>query len=147
MSQTFNDGDPIDASTLQNLKTEVARALALSGVTTSGSTITLEGRSLNPGDIVAKKFYAGLANDGKSLSLPAASTSNKNAVEFNIDYSDANFTKKPFIALTVASESNKTQFYPPVIVRGSVGISSAKGQIQNNGPARSLIIHFIAIQM
>jgi len=143
MSQTFNDGDPIDASTLQNLKTEVARALALSGSTTSGSTINLQESTFKPAEIVAKKFYGGSVK----VILPATTSTNKNnAVTFDINYEAAKFSKKPFIALTAVSDNTESQFYPPAIIKGTVGIEGARGQIQNNGIKKDLIIHFIAVQ-
>jgi hypothetical protein len=36
MSDTFNDGDPIDATLLQKLKTDVAKARALAGAKREG---------------------------------------------------------------------------------------------------------------
>jgi len=140
MSQTFNDGDPIDASTLQNLKTEVARALALSGVTTSGSTITLEGKTLKPGDVVARTFYAGQ----KKVNVPAGVGAMAN---FTINYKNGQFTKKPSISLTVECDSGVGRFYPPTIKKDTITTEGASCQIENAAPVkRVLIIHFIAVQ-
>jgi len=62
MSDTFNDGDPIDATLLQKLKTEVARATALAGAKVSaGSNISVSGlQNQTPAEIVPPVFFGGI---------------------------------------------------------------------------------------
>ena len=81
MSDTFNDGDPIDAALLQKLKTEVAKATALAGAKVSaGSNINIsELQNQGAGEITIPKFYGG-RTESKSVANGKRET-------FTIDYS------------------------------------------------------------
>ena len=56
---TFNDGDPIDASTLQSLVTEIATLRSsIPNITTAGTKIELSGKT-GVADIVIPQIYGG----------------------------------------------------------------------------------------
>jgi hypothetical protein len=61
MANTFNDGDPIDAATLQNLLTRLSQveAIALQGAS-SGSTINVNPRT--GADARVAKFFGGASD-------------------------------------------------------------------------------------
>ena len=141
MSDTFNDGDPIDAVALQKLKTEVARATALAGLKVSAGTNVTIGdlANKNPADIVAKQMFAGYV---KSQTITTAD----GGTTFELDYSAAGFTKKPVIILTPTSDLKKESMYAPSIVKGTVTTTSATAQIRAVGTSKSVGLFFLAIQ-
>lgn len=141
MSDTFNDGDPIDATLLQKLKTDVAKATALAGAKVSaGSSININDvQSQNAAEIVIPKFYG-----GKTSSF---SVSNGKRSTFKIDYSAAGFSGKPAaITLTAISKSGLADIKEPSIISGTVSNTGAEGQIWGSGDTKSITIYFIAIQ-
>ncbi len=141
MSDTFNDGDPIDAALLQKLKTEVAKATALAGGKVSaGSNINiseLENKSAT--DIVIPKFFG-----GKTTQF---SVTNGKRSTFKIDYSDAGFSGKPSaITLTAISKNGMADIKEPSIISGTVSSTGAEGQIWGSGDKKDITIFFIAVQ-
>lgn len=141
MSDTFNDGDPIDASLLQKLKTDVARATALAGSKVSaGSNINVGDLvNANPADIVTPTFFGG-KTDPKSVASGKRQT-------WTIDYSGAGFTKIPTaITLTPVSKSGLADIKSPSIVSGTVTEKTAVVQIWGSGDTKSISIYFIAVQ-
>jgi len=136
---TFNDGDPIDASTLQSLVTEIAtlRSSIPSG-TTAGTKIDLSGAT-GAVDTVIPKFWGGIT---KQVSLTPGVRS-----YFDIDYSGAKFVGKPTsITLTPVSKDKNETMGVPSIVSGSVSQTGARGQILGIGVAKTITIYFMAIQ-
>ena len=141
MSDTFNDGDPIDATLLQKLKTDVAKATALAGAKVSaGSNIDVKNLTeKSPADITVPTFFGGKTNP--------QNVSNGKRTTFKIDYSGAKFSGKPSaITLTAISKSGLADIKEPSIVSGSVSEKTAEVQIWGSGDTKSISIYFIAIQ-
>jgi hypothetical protein len=142
MSDTFNDGDPIDATLLQKLKTDVARATALAGAKVSaGSNINVDGlRNQTPAEITPAIYFGG-KTDPKTVTTAGGGT------VFDIDYSGAGFTKKPnSIILTPVAKSNNESMYSASIISGSVTSTGAKAQIRAVSSSKSISLYFLAIQ-
>ena len=141
MSDTFNDGDPIDAALLQKLKTEVAKATALAGAKVSaGSNINIsELQNQGAGEITIPKFYGG-RTESKSVANGKRET-------FTIDYSKAGFSGKPSaITLTAISKSGLADIKQPSIISGSVTASGAEAQIWGSGDTKTITLFFIAVE-
>ena len=141
MSDTFNDGDPIDATLLQKLKTDVAKATALAGAKVSaGSNINLgDLANQTPADITIPKFYGGKTKP--------KNVSNGKRTTFTINYSKAGFTAIPSaITLTAISKSGMADIKSPSIIDGSVSKDTADVQIWGSGDTKSIAIYFIAVQ-
>ena len=141
MSDTFNDGDPIDATLIQKLKTDVARATALAGSkVAAGSNIDVRNLTeIPPADIVTPKFFGG-KTDKFTVNPGRVST-------FEIDYRGANFSGKPTaIILTPISKDGFADIKAPSIISGTVSESGAQGQIYGSGDAKGITIFFIAVQ-
>jgi hypothetical protein len=140
MSDTFNDGDPIDATLLQKLKTDVAKATALAGAKVSaGSNINIELEPKTAAEITIPKFFGGKTS--------AKSVSNGKRTTFTINYSGAGFSAKPSaITLTAISASGLADIKEPSIVNGSVSNTGAEVQIWGSGDTKSVSIYFIAVQ-
>lgn len=141
MSDTFNDGDPIDATLLQKLKTDVAKATALAGAKVSaGSNINISDlANKDAAEIVIPKFYGGKSN--------TVSVSNAKRATFKIDYSAAGFSKNPSaISLTAISKSGLADIKAPSIISGTVTSTGAEAQIWGSGDTKSITLYFIAIQ-
>jgi len=141
MSDTFNDGDPIDATLLQKLKTDVAKATALAGAKVSaGSNINIAGiQNKTPAEIKVPIFYGGRTKS-KSVSKDKRQT-------FSIDYSGAGFSGNPSaITLTAVSANGMADIKQPSIISGSVTQSGAEAQIWGSGDTKSISIYFIAVQ-
>jgi len=141
MSDTFNDGDPIDATLLQKLKTDVAKATALAGAKASaGSNINIsELENKTAAEITIPKFFG-----GKTASKSVA---NGKRQTFSIDYSGAGFSGKPSsITLTAVSKSGLADIKSPSIISGSVTASGAEAQIWGSGDTKTISLFFIAIQ-
>ena len=141
MSDTFNDGDPIDATLLQKLKTDVAKATALAGAKVSaGSNVNIgDLANQTPAEITVPKFYGGKTKP--------KNVSNGKRTTFIIDYSEAKFSGKPSaITLTAVSKSGLADIKEPSIVSGSVSTTSADVQIWGSGDTKSISIYFIAVQ-
>lgn len=91
MANTFNDGDPIDAATLQALLTRISQVEALAGAKVSaGSSINVVPKTA--AEIVIPKFFGGVT---EKMDLTAGSYKT-----FDINYSDAGFSKNPIITIT-----------------------------------------------
>jgi hypothetical protein len=141
MSDTFNDGDPIDATLLQKLKTDVAKATALAGSKVSaGSNINIAGlESKTAGEITPSKFFGG-KTDVQKLVKDKITT-------WTIDYSGAGFSDKPSsITLTAVSKSGFADIKEPSIVSGTVSKDTAKVQIYGSGSDKYVSIFFLAVQ-
>ena len=141
MSDTFNDGDPIDAALLQKLKTDVAKATALAGGKVSaGSTINInEIENKAAAEITIPKFYG-----GKTAKVTV--TSGKRST-FKINYAGAGFSGNPSsITLTAISKSGMADIKEPSIISGTVSSTGAEGQIWGSGDTKEIYIYFIAIQ-
>jgi len=120
MSDTFNDGDPIDATLLQKLKTDVAKATALAGAKVSaGSNVNIgDLNNQTAAEITIPTFFGGKTS--------AKNVSNGKRTTFTIDYSGANFSGKPSaITLTAISKSGLADIKEPSIVSGSVSNTGA----------------------
>jgi len=140
MSDTFNDGDPIDATLLQKLKTDVARATALAGRNVSaGSTINVgDLANQNPGDISPPSFFGGLTGKKK--------VTKGKVTTYTIDYSGAKFSDKPSaIMLTAVANSGFADIQEPSIVTGTVSERTAKVQIYGSGSDKDVFIYFLAV--
>ena len=141
MSDTFNDGDPIDATLLQKLKTDVAKATALAGAKISaGSNIDVKNLTeKSPADITIPKFYGGKTE--------LKSVSNGKRQTWIIDYSGAKFSGKPSaITLTPVSKSGLADIKSPSIISGTVSEKTAEVQIWGSGDTKSISIYFIVVQ-
>ena len=142
MSDTFNDGDPIDATLIQKLKTDVAKATALAGSkVAAGSNIDIRSSltEIPPADIVTPKFFGG-KTDKFTVNPGRVST-------FEIDYREANFSGKPTaIILTPISKDGFADIKAPSIISGTVSEYDAQGQIYGSGDAKVIRIFFIAVQ-
>jgi hypothetical protein len=141
MSDTFNDGDPIDATLLQKLKTDVARATALAGAkANAGSNINLQGlQNQTPAETTVPIFFGGKTS-------PKSVASGKRTT-FTIDYTKAGFSGKPSaITLTAISKSGLADIKEPSIISGSVSQNTAEVQIWGSGDTKSISIYFIAVQ-
>jgi ligand-binding sensor protein len=141
MSDTFNDGDPIDATLLQKLKTDVARATALAGRNVSaGSTINVgDLANQNPADISPPSFFGGITGRQK--------VTKGKVTTYTIDYSGAKFSGKPSsIQLTAVCKSGFADIQEPSIVSGSVSEKTAKVQIYGSGSDKDISIYFLAIK-
>ncbi len=142
MSETFNDGDPIDATLLQKLKTDVARATALAGAKVSaGSTIDIKNLTeINPAEIVPLKFFGGVTSE-KTITIAGGGT------EFVINYSGARFQKVPdAIILTPIAENGKESMYSASIIKGSVTKDGARAQIRAYSANKKVSLYFLVIQ-
>jgi ligand-binding sensor protein len=141
MSDTFNDGDPIDATLLQKLKTDVAKATALAGAKVSaGSNINVGDLSnQTAAEITIPKFFGGLTKPKP--------VSSGNRTTYTINYAGAGFSKKPSaISLTAVCKSGLADIKEPSIVEGSVSSTTAEVQIWGSGNTKSISIYFIAIE-
>jgi len=141
MSDTFNDGDPIDAALLQKLKTDVAKATALAGAKVSaGASINInEIENKAAAEITIPKFFGGKSEQ--------KTVSNGKLQTFTIDYSGAGFSGKPSaITLTPISKSGMADIKAPSIVSGTVTSTTASVQIWGSGDTKSITIFFIAVQ-
>jgi hypothetical protein len=141
MSDTFNDGDPIDATLLQKLKTDVAKATALAGAKVSaGSNVNIgDLANQSAAEIIIPTFFGGKTSP--------KNVSNGKRTTFTIDYSGANFSGKPSaITLTAISKSGLADIKEPSIVSGSVSNTGAEVQIWGSGDTKSISIYFIAIK-
>jgi hypothetical protein len=141
MSDTFNDGDPIDATLLQKLKTDVAKATALAGAKVSaGSNVNIgDLNNQTAAEITIPTFFGGKTSP--------KNVSNGKRTTFTIDYSGANFSGKPSaITLTAISKSGLADIKEPSIVSGSVSEKTADVQIWGSGDTKSISIYFIAIK-
>jgi len=136
---TFNDGDPIDAATLQSLVTEIATLRSsIPNITTAGTKIELAGQT-GAAEIRIPKFWGGVT---KSITLTSGTRS-----YFDIDYSAAKFTSKPTsIILTPVSKDKSESMGVPSIISGSVSNTGARGQILGMGSSKTITINFIAMQ-
>ena len=142
MSDTFNDGDPIDATLLQKLKTDVAIAKALAGGKVSaGSNISISGiQNLSPAEIVPPVFFGGISSE-KTITTAGGGT------EFVIDYSDAGFQKVPdSIILTPIAENGKESMYSASIIKGTVTKRGARAQIRAYSASKKVRLYFLAVQ-
>jgi hypothetical protein len=142
MSDTFNDGDPIDATLLQKLKTEVARATALAGAKVSaGSNISVSGlQNQTPAEIVPPVFFGGITSE-KTITTAGGGT------EFVIDYSGAGFQKVPdSIILTPVAENGKESMYSASIIKGTVTKTGARAQIRAYSASKKVRLYFLAVQ-
>lgn len=141
MSDTFNDGDPIDATLLQKLKTDVARATALAGAKVSaGSSINVgDLNNQTPAEIKPLKFFGG-KSDQQTVTAGKKST-------FTLNYKDAGFSGKPSsITLTAISKDGLAEILSPSIISGTVTSDSAKAQIWGAGKTKSITLFFLAVQ-
>ena len=142
MSDTFNDGDPIDAALLQRLKTEVAKATALAtSKAVAGSNINAGGvnNQTPPADINPSAVFGGRTG---LISLAPGSRST-----FDIDYSAAGFSTNPSaITLTPVSEDKAETMGVPSIINGTVTKTGARGQILGMGLSKKVRIYFIAVK-
>jgi|688.fasta_scaffold196538_2 glucan biosynthesis protein len=142
MSDTFNDGDPIDAATLQRLKTEVAKATALAGAKVSaGSNIDIKNLTEKEvADFVPPRFFGGVTAE-KTITTAGGGT------EFVINYEGAGFQKVPdAIILTPIAENNKESMYSASIIKGSVSKTGARAQIRAYSASKKVSLYFLAIQ-
>jgi glucan biosynthesis protein len=142
MSDTFNDGDPIDAATLQRLKTEVAKATALAGAKASaGSNIDIKNLTEKEvADFVPPRFFGGVTAE-KTITTAGGGT------EFVINYEGAGFQKVPdAIILTPIAENNKESMYSASIIKGSVSKTGARAQIRAYSASKKVSLYFLAIQ-
>jgi hypothetical protein len=142
MSDTFNDGDPIDAATLQRLKTEVAKATALAGAKVSaGSNIDIKNLTEKEvADFVPPRFFGGVTAE-KTITTAGGGT------EFVINYEDARFQKVPdAIILTPIAENGKESMYSASIIKGSVSKTGARAQIRAYSASKKVRLYFLAIQ-
>jgi ligand-binding sensor protein len=141
MSDTFNDGDPIDATLLQKLKTDVAKATALAGAKVSaGSNVNIgDLANQSAADITIPKFYGGKTS--------TVTVSNGKRATFKIDYAAAGFSGKPSaITMTAISKSGLADLKEPSIISGTVSNTGAEGQIWGSGDTKKITIFFIAVE-
>ena len=138
MSDTFNDGDPIDATLLQKLKTDVAKATALAGAkTVAGSNIQIDPKTA--AEITVPRFFGG-KTEPKSVANGKRQT-------YTINYKDAGFSGKPSaITLTAICKSGLADIKEPSIVSGSVTKETADVQIWGSGNTKTISIFFIAVE-
>jgi hypothetical protein len=139
MSDTFNDGDPIDATLLQKLKTDVATATALANTKVSaGSNINVDPRTAPPAEITVPTFWAGKTGS-KKVTIGKVTT-------YTLNYTAAGFSKAPSaITLTPIAEQGYADIKAPSIVRGTVTEKSAIVQILGSGSEKSIEIYYIAV--
>ena len=141
MSDTFNDGDPIDATILQKLKTDVAKATALAGAKVSaGSNVNLgDLANQTPAEITIPKFYGGKTS--------TVTVTNGKRSTFKLDYAAAGFSGKPSaITMTAISKSGLADLKEPSIISGTVSNTGAEGQIWGSGDTKKITIFFIAVE-
>jgi ligand-binding sensor protein len=139
MSDTFNDGDPIDATLLQKLKTDVAKATALAGAKVSAGSSIIELETKTAAEITVPKFFGG-KTDPKNVSSGKRTT-------YTINYADAGFSGKPSaITLTAICKSGLADIKEPSIISGSVSSTTAEVQIWGSGDTKSISIFFIAVE-
>ena len=141
MSDTFNDGDPIDATLLQKLKTDVAKATALAGAKVSaGSNISVgDLANKTPAEITIPIFFGG-KSDKQTVVSGKKST-------FTLNYKGAGFSGKPSaITLTAISKDGLAEILSPSIISGTVTQDSAKAQIWGAGKTKDITLFFIAVQ-
>ena len=140
MTNTFNDGDPIDAATLQKLLTRLSQVEALAGAKVSaGSSINVVPKS--GAEIVVPKFFGGVT---ERMDLISGSYKS-----FDIDYSGAGFTKNPIITITpFCSNITKdvTLTYAPQIVSITKDGAKCRVRLPSGTTAGSARFHFIAVQ-
>ncbi len=139
---TFNDGDPIDAATIQSLAQEVAKLQAsIPKTSTAGTSINL-GNSL--GDLVIPKIYGGRS---EKITLTAGAWK-----PFTINFSDADFTKTPnsvILTIYAPGTSNNRVTYESQVVK--VTKDSAECKVRGVGTPASLgsgdiYMYYMAIQ-
>ncbi len=141
MSDTFNDGDPIDATLLQKLKTDVAKATALAGSKVSaGSSINVgDLENKTPAEITPPSFFGGKTGVEK--------VTKGKVTTYTIDYSGAKFSGKPSaILLTAVCKSGFADIQEPSVVSGSVSQETAKVQIHGSGSDKYISIYFLAVK-
>jgi hypothetical protein len=141
MSDTFNDGDPIDATLLQKLKTDVAKATALAGAKVSaGSNVNIgDLANQTPAEITIPKFYGGKTS--------TVTVTNGKRATFKLDYAKAGFSGKPSaITMTAISKSGLADLKEPSIISGTVSNTGAEGQIWGSGDTKKITIFFIAVE-
>ena len=141
MSETFNDGDPIDAAALQRLRTEVSIATALAGSKVSaGSKIDIQNLTKkDAAEFVPPRFFG-----GKTKSIPLSPGKRST---FDIVYDEAGFNNKPSaIILTPIAKDGEETMGVPSVISGTVGPESARGQILGGGLKKSIVIYFLVIQ-
>jgi hypothetical protein len=138
MSDTFNDGDPIDATLLQKLKTDVAKATALAAVrVNAGSNINIELENQTVAEITVPTFWAGKTGSKK--------VTNGKVTTYTLNYTAARFSKAPTaITLTPICTQGYADIKAPSIVSGSVTEKSAIVQIYGSGSEKSIEIYYIA---
>ena len=141
MSDTFNDGDPIDATLLQKLKTDVAKATALAGAKVSaGSNVNIgDLANQTPAEITIPKFYGGKTS--------TVTVTNGKRATFKLDYAKAGFSGKPSaITMTAISKSGLADLIEPSIISGTVSNTGAEGQNWGSGDTKKITIFFIAVE-
>lgn len=142
---TFNDGDPIDAATIQSLAQEVARLQAsIPKTSTAGTSINLTGSTGGLADIVIPKVYGGRS---EKITLTAGSWKS-----FTINFSAAGFSKTPnSVVLTTyapGTSSNRVTYESQIV---KVTKDSAECKVRGVGTPTSLgsgdiYMYYIAIQ-
>ena len=140
---TFNDGDPIDAATLQSLVTEIATLRSsIPNITTAGTKIELSGKT-GVADIVIPQIYGGRS---EKITLSAGKWK-----PFTINYKDK-FTSVPkAVVLTpyVTGTSDNRLTYEAQVTK--IGKDSAECKVRGVGSPASLgsgdiYMSFIVIQ-
>ena len=139
---TFNDGDPIDAATIQSLAQEVAKLQALiPKSSTAGTSINLQN---NLADLSIPKVYGGRS---EKITLTAGSWK-----PFTINYSAAGFSKTPnSVVLTTyapGTSSNRLTYEAQIV---KVTKDSAECKVRGVGTPASLgsgdiYMYYIAVQ-
>jgi hypothetical protein len=140
MTNTFNDGDPIDAATLQALLTRLSQVEALAGKKASaGSSINVVPKTA--AETTIPKFFGGVT---ERMDLTAGSYKT-----FDIDYADAGFSKNPIITITpFCSNITKdvTLAYAPQIVSITKTGAKCRVRVPSGTTAGTARFHFIAVQ-
>ena len=140
MTNTFNDGDPIDAATLQKLLTRLSQVEAIAGAKVSaGSTISVVPKTA--AEIVVKKFFGGVTEKIDLVSGAYRS--------FDLDYEDAGFSKNPIITITPYCANitkDVTLTYAPQIVSITKTGAKCRVRVPSGTTAGSARFHFIAVQ-
>jgi hypothetical protein len=140
MSDTFNDGDPIDAALLQKLKTDVASALAASKAkAVAGSNINAGGTTTAPGDINPRTFFGGRTGEQKVIKSKVTT--------FLLDYTAAGFSGKPSaISVTAISSDGFGEILSPYIVKNTITSTTASAQVWGIGDPKNIALYFIAVK-
>ncbi len=140
MVSTFNDGDPIDAATLQSLLTRLSQVEAIAGSKVSaGSSINVVPQTA--AEIVVPKFFGGVT---ERMDLIAGAYKS-----FSIDYSGAGFTINPIITITPYCANitkDVTLAYAPQITSITKTGAICRVRTPSGTTAGSARFHFIAIQ-